>query len=66
MFEFSIWAAFGVAALGLGLAFYVGYLQGKASAEKTTYGALNELITSWNKFLKMMPQDKGPRLDRKG
>jgi len=63
--DLTIFVFVGCSAFALALTFYVGYVTGRDRANKTTYAALNDLITGWNKFLRRMPQDPGPKLDVK-
>lgn len=55
----SFAAATGLAALGI--SYFVGYLTGKDSANKTTYKAINSLVTDWNKLLKRMSNGEAPK-----
>lgn len=61
MGEFILGIACGLIAMAL--VYYIGYITGKNSANKTTYAALNSLINDWNSMLRRMPVVTGPTLD---
>ena len=63
----TVLIAAGCGIFSLGLTFYVGYLVGKNAANTTTYAALNDLITEWNKLIRHMPvMPPAPRLGARG